>query len=126
MQVVAFLKLQVYVPLKAVSLQGDWYDETEEQNKKYDDPKKFLEDTSDEESDEEKQSVASSEKPSRKVMDADHRLLLRNAKPLLQSRNSAVVMTVCQMYYCLAPRSEISVIVKPMIRLLKSHRLDCL
>ncbi|XP_075252326.1 AP-3 complex subunit beta-1-like isoform X4 [Convolutriloba macropyga] len=87
-----------------------------------DDPSKFFADSSDEESDDEKQSVASSEKAAKNVMDPDHRLLLRNSKPLLQSRNSAVVMTVCQMYYYLAPRSEINCIVKPMIRLLKSHR----
>lgn len=55
-------------------------------------------------------------------LDPDHRLLLRNAKPLLQSRNSAVVMSVVQLYLALAPESEInSCIVKPLIRLLHSH-----
>lgn len=38
------------------------------------------------------------------VMDPDHRLLLRNAKPLLNSRNSAVVMAVVQLYYHCAPK----------------------
>ena len=90
--------------------------------KKTDDPAKFFADTSEEESEDEKESVTSSEKPARNVMDPDHRLLLRNSKPLLQSRNSAVVMTMCQMYFYLAPRSEVHLIVKPMIRLLKSHR----
>ncbi|XP_015794283.1 AP-3 complex subunit beta-2 [Tetranychus urticae] len=55
-------------------------------------------------------------------LDPDHRLLLRNAKPLLQSRNSAVVMAVVQLYLALAPDSEVNtLIVKPLIRLLHSH-----
>lgn len=56
------------------------------------------------------------------VMDPDHRLLLRNCKPLLQSRNSAVVMGVVQLYYYLAPRSEVNIVAKALIRLTKSHR----
>ncbi|CAG2171359.1 unnamed protein product [Oppiella nova] len=57
------------------------------------------------------------------VLDPDHRLLLRSAKPLLQSRNSGVVLAVIQMYLSLAPNSELNaVIVKPLIRLLHSHR----
>ncbi|CAN8027190.1 unnamed protein product [Ixodes persulcatus] len=55
-------------------------------------------------------------------IDSDLRLLLRNCKPLLQSRNSAVVMAVAQLYYHLAPRSEVGIIVKSLIRLLRSHR----
>ncbi|CAN7998896.1 unnamed protein product [Ixodes hexagonus] len=55
-------------------------------------------------------------------VDSDLRLLLRNSKPLLQSRNSAVVMAVAQLYYHLAPRNEVSVIVKSLIRLLRGHR----
>ena len=57
------------------------------------------------------------------TLDPDHRLLLRSAKPLLQSRNSGVVLAVIQMYLSLAPNSELnSIIVKPLIRLLHSHR----
>ncbi|CAG2100616.1 unnamed protein product [Medioppia subpectinata] len=57
------------------------------------------------------------------VLDADHRALLRSAKPLLQSRNSGVVLAVIQMYLSLAPNSELNaIIVKPLIRLLHSHR----
>ncbi|CAF3835359.1 unnamed protein product [Adineta steineri] len=56
------------------------------------------------------------------IMDSDHRLLLRCTKPLLQSRNSAVVMTVAQLYYYVAPRSEIHIVAKSLIRLLRSHR----
>uniref|UniRef100_A0A8D2LXQ0 AP-3 complex subunit beta n=1 Tax=Varanus komodoensis TaxID=61221 RepID=A0A8D2LXQ0_VARKO len=56
------------------------------------------------------------------VMDPDHRLLLRNTKPLLQSRNAAVVMSVAQLYFHLAPKAEVGVIAKALVRLLRSHR----
>lgn len=55
-------------------------------------------------------------------MDADHRLLLRNTKPLLQSRNASVVMAVAQLYHHVAPRSEVMIAAKALIRLLRSHR----
>lgn len=55
-------------------------------------------------------------------MDSDHRLLLKNAKPLLQSRNSAVVMATAQLYHYIAPKEETTIIAKPLIRLLRSHR----
>ncbi|XP_024154857.1 AP-3 complex subunit beta-1 isoform X2 [Oryzias melastigma] len=56
------------------------------------------------------------------MMDPDHRLLLRNTKPLLQSRNTAVVMSVAQLYWHLAPKHEVSVVTKSLVRLLRSHR----
>ncbi|XP_030049106.1 AP-3 complex subunit beta-1 [Microcaecilia unicolor] len=56
------------------------------------------------------------------VMDPDHRLLLRNTKPLLQSRNAAVVMAVAQLYWHVAPKSEASIVAKSLVRLLRSHR----
>ncbi|KAM9735455.1 AP-3 complex subunit beta-1 isoform 2-T2 [Menidia menidia] len=56
------------------------------------------------------------------IMDPDHRLLLRNTKPLLQSRNTAVVMSVAQLYWHLAPKHEVSVVTKSLVRLLRSHR----
>ncbi|XP_041826100.1 AP-3 complex subunit beta-1 isoform X2 [Melanotaenia boesemani] len=56
------------------------------------------------------------------VMDPDHRLLLRNTKPLLQSRNTAVVMSVSQLYWHLAPKHEVSIVTKSLVRLLRSHR----
>ncbi|XP_041754541.1 AP-3 complex subunit beta-1 isoform X2 [Coregonus clupeaformis] len=56
------------------------------------------------------------------VMDPDHRLLLRNTKPLLQSRNTAVVMSVAQLYWHLAPKNEVSIVTKSLVRLLRSHR----
>uniref|UniRef100_D3ZIF5 AP-3 complex subunit beta n=1 Tax=Rattus norvegicus TaxID=10116 RepID=D3ZIF5_RAT len=55
-------------------------------------------------------------------MDPDHRLLIRNTKPLLQSRNAAVVMAVAQLYWHISPRSEAGVISKSLVRLLRSHR----
>lgn len=62
--------------------------------------------------------------PARKpyIMDPDHRLLLRNTKPLLQSRSAAVVMAVAQLYFHLAPKAEVGVIAKALVRLLRSHR----
>ncbi|XP_051875519.1 AP-3 complex subunit beta-1 isoform X1 [Pristis pectinata] len=56
------------------------------------------------------------------MMDPDHRLLLRNTRPLLQSRNAAVVMGVAQLYWHLAPKSEVSIVAKSLVRLLRSHR----
>ncbi|XP_048874604.1 AP-3 complex subunit beta-1 [Brienomyrus brachyistius] len=56
------------------------------------------------------------------VMDPDHRLLLRSTKPLLQSRNTAVVMAVSQLYWHLAPKHEVNVVTKSLVRLLRSHR----
>uniref|UniRef100_UPI00398E351C AP-3 complex subunit beta-1 n=1 Tax=Pristiophorus japonicus TaxID=55135 RepID=UPI00398E351C len=56
------------------------------------------------------------------MMDPDHRLLLRNTKPLLQSRNAAVVMGVAQLYWHLAPKSEVNIVAKSLVRLLRSYR----
>ncbi|XP_072881055.1 AP-3 complex subunit beta-2 isoform X8 [Hemitrygon akajei] len=75
------------------------------------------------EEDSKQEEVDPSVLPKRKpyVMDPDHRLLLRNTKPLLQSRNAAVVMAVAQLYFHLAPRAEVGVIAKALVRLLRSH-----
>ena len=56
------------------------------------------------------------------VVDPDLRLLLQACRPLLQSRNSAVVMQVAQLFYHCAPEGEIIHVVKALIRLLKSKR----
>ncbi|NXD83264.1 AP3B1 protein, partial [Halcyon senegalensis] len=56
------------------------------------------------------------------TMDPDHRLLLRNTKPLLQSRNAAVVMAVAQLYWHVAPKSEAGIASKSLVRLLRSNR----
>ncbi|XP_055078232.1 AP-3 complex subunit beta-2 isoform X2 [Periophthalmus magnuspinnatus] len=73
----------------------------------------------DEEEKEKKAEALAKRKPY--VMDPDHRLLLRNTKPLLQSRNAAVVMAVAQLYFHLAPKAEVGVIAKALVRLLRSH-----
>ena len=54
-------------------------------------------------------------------MDPDHRLLLRSAKPLLNSRNASVVMATAGLYWHLAPRPEIGVVARSVTRLLRSH-----
>lgn len=72
----------------------------------------------DEEETEDQEVLAKRPKP----MDPDHRLLLRNAKPLLQSRNAAVVLAVAQLYQHIAPRSEVSLVARALVRLLRSHR----
>ncbi|KAF3688528.1 AP-3 complex subunit beta-2 [Channa argus] len=75
----------------------------------------------DEEEKEKKAEPAAMAKRKPYVMDPDHRLLLRNTKPLLQSRNAAVVMAVAQLYFHLAPKAEVGVIAKALVRLLRSH-----
>ncbi|XP_035499362.2 AP-3 complex subunit beta-2 isoform X13 [Scophthalmus maximus] len=79
------------------------------------------EDDDDEDDKEKKAEAATLAKRKPYVMDPDHRLLLRNTKPLLQSRNAAVVMAVAQLYFHLAPKAEIGVIAKALVRLLRSH-----
>ncbi|KAI8391030.1 adaptin N terminal region-domain-containing protein [Radiomyces spectabilis] len=55
-------------------------------------------------------------------LDEDHELLLKSCIPLLQSRNSGVVLAVAKLFYHLAPASEAEKIAKPLIRLLRNHR----
>ncbi|XP_041375514.1 AP-3 complex subunit beta-2-like [Gigantopelta aegis] len=81
----------------------------------YDDSEK-----SSEEEDDEK--ASSKLKKKVYIMDSDHRLLLRQAKPLLNSRNAAVVMAVAQLYYHCAPKAEVGVVSKSLIRLLRNHK----
>ncbi|KAJ8926924.1 hypothetical protein NQ314_020776 [Rhamnusium bicolor] len=61
-----------------------------------------------------------SEKPAASL-DPDHRLLLRSTRPLLQSRNAAVVMAVAQLYHHASPKSENPLAAKALVRLLRSH-----
>lgn len=66
-----------------------------------------------------------SEKSERKPtysLDPDHRLLLRQTKPLLQSRNAAVVMSVAQLYHHIAPKNDVNFVAKALIRLLRSRK----
>ncbi|KAM4675371.1 AP-3 complex subunit beta-2 isoform 2-T2 [Discoglossus pictus] len=84
--------------------------------------KAFYGSDDDDECDKEEKSEASNvSKWKPYIMDPDHRLLLRNTKPLLQSRNAAVVMAVAQLYFHLAPKAEVGVIAKALVRLLRSH-----
>ncbi|GCB63217.1 hypothetical protein scyTo_0014600, partial [Scyliorhinus torazame] len=69
-------------------------------------PDKTFYGSDDEESKQEEMDTALLPKRKPYVMDPDHRLLLRNTKPLLQSRNAAVVMAVAQLYFHLAPKAE--------------------
>ncbi|XP_008579845.1 PREDICTED: AP-3 complex subunit beta-1 isoform X2 [Galeopterus variegatus] len=70
--------------------------------------------------DEQKEKTDQKKKPY--TMDPDHRLLIRNTKPLLQSRNAAVVMAVAQLYWHISPKSEAGIISKSLVRLLRSNR----
>ena len=90
----------------------DGVDDDEEENKPF-----YDEDESDD-------AKTSSKSPKRSAysLDIDHRLLLRQAKPLLQSRNASVVMSVAQLYHHIAPKNEVSVVAKALIRLLRSHK----
>jgi AP-3 complex subunit beta len=56
------------------------------------------------------------------TLDPDHRLLLRQTKPLFQSRNAAVVLCVAQLYHHVAPKNDVNVVAKALIRLLRSPR----
>ncbi|XP_075753622.1 AP-3 complex subunit beta-2 isoform X3 [Pelodiscus sinensis] len=85
-------------------------------------PEKAFYGSEEEDAKEDKPDAASLVKRKPYVMDPDHRLLLRNTKPLLQSRNAAVVMAVAQLYFHLAPKAEVGVIAKALVRLLRSHR----
>ncbi|XP_075753629.1 AP-3 complex subunit beta-2 isoform X10 [Pelodiscus sinensis] len=84
-------------------------------------PEKAFYGSEEEDAKEDKPDAASLVKRKPYVMDPDHRLLLRNTKPLLQSRNAAVVMAVAQLYFHLAPKAEVGVIAKALVRLLRSH-----
>ena len=59
-----------------------------------------------------------------KKLDPDHRLLLTAATPLLQSRNSAVVIAVVNLFLDLAPQDEIGIVVQPLISLSSSDRRE--
>ncbi|XP_078684909.1 AP-3 complex subunit beta-1-like isoform X4 [Branchiostoma floridae x Branchiostoma belcheri] len=89
-----------------------------------DDDKNFYGDEDEKDSEEEEEDEEKEKTPPKKpyMMDPDHRLLLRNTKPLLQSRNAAVVMAVAQLYHHIAPKSEVGLVAKALVRLLRSHR----
>ncbi|KAJ2871880.1 AP-3 complex subunit beta [Coemansia aciculifera] len=61
-------------------------------------------------------------KPVSDSLDADHALLLRSIQPLMQSRNSAVVMSAVSAFCHLAPQTLLPVVARPLVRLLKAGR----
>jgi len=83
--------------------------------------KQFYDENSDDELDDEETVIIDEEKMKPYRMDPDHRLLLRSTKPLLQSRNASVVMATSQLYWHLAPKPEIQIVAKALVRLLRSH-----
>uniref|UniRef100_A0A0R3RPX4 AP-3 complex subunit beta n=1 Tax=Elaeophora elaphi TaxID=1147741 RepID=A0A0R3RPX4_9BILA len=56
------------------------------------------------------------------AIDPDLTLLLSSCRPLLQSRNYAVVMAVAQLFYHCAPSSQLSMISRALVRLLRGPR----
>jgi AP-3 complex subunit beta len=84
--------------------------------------KEFYENSSDEDDSEDEDEKAKKRLAQRPKMDPDHRLLLRSAKPLLQSRNASVVMATAQLFHHCAPSAEVQVVAKAMIRLMRSHK----
>ncbi|KAK9476877.1 adaptin N terminal region-domain-containing protein [Lipomyces japonicus] len=54
------------------------------------------------------------------VIDPDLELLLAAAKPLLQSRNSAVVISVVNLFSSLVPEADLSFLGPPLVRLLST------
>eukprot|EP00004_Rigifila_ramosa_P023102 TRINITY_DN642_c0_g2_i2.p1 TRINITY_DN642_c0_g2~~TRINITY_DN642_c0_g2_i2.p1 ORF type:complete len:1132 (-),score=298.47 TRINITY_DN642_c0_g2_i2:41-3292(-) len=55
-------------------------------------------------------------------LDPDHRLLLRSVSPLLQSRNSGVVLAAATLFFYLAPPLEAQRCGKSLVRILRNHR----
>ena len=53
-------------------------------------------------------------------LDEDHRLLLRCSRPLLQSRNAAVVLAVATLQWYLAPAAELARVAKALVFALRS------
>ncbi|XP_045775480.1 AP-3 complex subunit beta-2 isoform X1 [Maniola jurtina] len=54
------------------------------------------------------------------TVEPDLRLLLRAAKPLLQSRNAGVVMAVAQLFFHCGPAQELPPVAKALVRLLRA------
>lgn len=120
-QVIIINMLTRYARTQFINPNTNETDEESQNKPFYDDDDDDDDDDEDEDNDSED---AKKDDRSKKTytLDADHRLLLRNTKPLLQSRNASVVMGVAQLYHHLAPRSEVMVVAKALIRLLRSHR----
>ena len=57
-----------------------------------------------------------------KELDEDHRLLLKQASQLLQSSNTGVIVGVASLMWSLAPTSELTKVVRPLVRLSRNKR----
>lgn len=55
-------------------------------------------------------------------LDEDHKLLLKQASQLLQSSNTGVIVAVSSLMWALAPREELSKVIKPLVRLSRNKR----
>jgi len=55
-------------------------------------------------------------------LEPDHKLLLRSILPLLQSRNSGVVMSVATLYHYCSPRIDQQKIAKALLRTMRTRR----
>ncbi|KAJ2844181.1 AP-3 complex subunit beta, partial [Coemansia erecta] len=60
--------------------------------------------------------------PNKSTLDPDHLLLLRSIHPILQSRNSAVVMAAVSAYFHLAAGEQMAAVAKPLVRLMRASR----
>lgn len=85
-----------------------------------DDEKSFYDDSDSDSSTADKSNTKKQRSSSSPTLDPDHKMLLRAARPLLQSRNSGVVMAVAQLYFHCAPASDLPPVAKAMVRLLRS------
>uniref|UniRef100_A0A914HB65 Protein kinase domain-containing protein n=1 Tax=Globodera rostochiensis TaxID=31243 RepID=A0A914HB65_GLORO len=54
-----------------------------------------------------------------KPLDCDHNLLIASVRPLLQSRNPAVVMAVAQLFFHVAPHAQLAAVPRALVRLLR-------
>ena len=60
--------------------------------------------------------VTNAELQVRNSIESDYKLLLHFARLLLFSDNMGAILSVAQLYYHLAPKCQIDVIVKPLLR----------
>ncbi|XP_037935217.1 AP-3 complex subunit beta-2 [Teleopsis dalmanni] len=128
-QVIIINMLTRYARTQFVNPNADEPSDDENYKSNSNDAENFYDEISSDESDSDKKNKnnlkAKSRSSSSNVsyhVDLDHRLLLRQTKPLLQSRNASVVMAVAQLYHHVAPRNEVQLIAKALIRLLRSHK----
>ena len=56
------------------------------------------------------------------VLDEDHALLLRQSQSLLQSANSAVILSIATLHWYLAPSSLCALTIPPLVRLSRNKR----